>query len=158
MYDLARNALMNLGQAQDLSAKLEALEKSQNVNVNPFKAQIDSIAPAQSRGGRRFFGRGGGRLSINLSVASSAALSASLALQSAEMAPTEAQIAACTRARKEVQDAMARWNTLKSSGLASFNATLKTRGQPAVTLPALRAPVALPADANGNVNEHENEG
>jgi len=81
-----------------------------------------------------------------------------LSMQAAETAPTAAQIAACARARAQAQAAMARWNTLKTTGLSSFNAMLKTKGQPALTLPALRLPAALPSDENGNVNEKENEG
>ncbi|MFI5239540.1 MAG: hypothetical protein ACHQQP_06985, partial [Gemmatimonadales bacterium] len=105
-----------------------------------------------------FGGRGGARPAITLNGASSAALAASLAMQAAEIAPTAAQIAACARASDEARDALARWNATKTTGLSSFNAMLKTKGQPAVTLPALRLPAALPSDENGNVNENENDG
>ncbi|HEY8310003.1 MAG TPA: hypothetical protein VIG47_05570, partial [Gemmatimonadaceae bacterium] len=159
MYELARSTRQAYGQAHDLGEKLAQLQKDQKVDVAAFKAQVDSVAPSEARGGRRFFGaRGGGRPAITLNGASSAALAASLAMQSAETAPTAAQIAACARARTEAQAAMTRWNAMKTTGLSSFNAMLKTKGQPAVTLPAVRPPVALPSDVNGNVNENENDG
>ncbi|MEO7216907.1 MAG: hypothetical protein ABI026_01820, partial [Gemmatimonadaceae bacterium] len=158
MYEMARNARMAYGQAHELAVMVAQAEKDHGVAGGAFKAGIDSVAPSEARGGRRFFGGRGGPPAVTLNAASSAALSASLAMQAAEIAPTAAQIAACARARVEVQAAMARWDALKTAGLSSFNATLKTKGQPALTLPPLRLPPAIPSDANGNVNEHENEG
>ena len=157
MYELARTTRMAYGQAHDLGEKVGQLVKEQNVD-GAFKTEIDSVAPDEARGGRRFFGRGGGRPAATLNAASSAALAASLSMQAAETAPTAAQIAACARARTQAAAAMAHWNTLKTTGLSSFNALLKTKGQPALTLPPLRLPAALPSDENGNVNEKENEG
>ena len=157
MYELARTTRMAYGQAHDLGEKVGQLVKEQNID-GAFKTELDSVAPDEARGGRRFFGRGGGRPSVTLNAASSAALAASLSMQAAETAPTAAQIAACARARAQAAAAMAHWNTLKTTGLSSFNALLKTKGQPALTLPALRLPAALPSDENGNVNEKENEG
>jgi hypothetical protein len=156
MYELARNARMAYGQAHDLGVKLEALEKEQHAEVNPLKAQLDSIAPTEVRTGRG--GRRGGRPAPTLDGVSGTALAASLALQAAETAPTAAQIAACARAQAQVDAAMARWNTMKTTGLSSLNAALKAKGQAAVTLPAPRLQTALPADENGNINENENEG
>jgi len=161
MYELARTTRMAYGQARDLEAKLEAVNKGQQINIDAFKAQIDSVAPSEARGGRRGFGgfgRGGGTPPVTLNGASTSSLSASLAMQSAEMAPTAAQIAACARAKEQATAALARWDVMKTKGLAAFNATLKAKGQPALTLPALRLPPAIPADENGNVNENENEG
>ncbi len=157
MYELARTTRMAYGQAHDLGEKVGQLVKEQNID-GAFKTELDSVAPDEARGGRRFFGRGGGRPPVTLNAASSAALAASLSMQAAETAPTAAQIAACARARAQAAAAMAHWNTLKTTGLSSFNALLKTKGQPALTLPALRLPAALPSDENGNVNEKENEG
>ena len=157
MYELARTTRMAYGQAHGLGEKVGQLVKEQNID-GAFKTELDSVAPDEARGGRRFFGRGGGRPSVTLNAASSAALAASLSMQAAETAPTAAQIAACARARAQAAAAMAHWNTLKTTGLSSFNALLKTKGQPALTLPALRLPAALPSDENGNVNEKENEG
>jgi photosystem II stability/assembly factor-like uncharacterized protein len=158
MYELARSTRMAYGQAHDLGEKVDQMVKEQHVEGAAFKTAIDSVAPDEARGGRRFFGRGGGRPSVTLNAASTAALMASLSMQAAETAPTAAQIAACARARAQAQAAMTRWNTLKTTGLSSFNAMLKTKGQPALTLPALRLPAALPSDENGNVNKKENEG
>ena len=151
MYELARTMRMSYGQAQDLSAELAKV--GSGVDVNPLKAEIDSLAPPVR--GFRGFGRGGPRPPPTLESASTAALGASLALQSAEIAPTEAQIAACARARDEARAVMAHWNTLKTTGLSSLNATLKSKGQSAIMLPAPRMEKAVPADANGNENENE---
>jgi photosystem II stability/assembly factor-like uncharacterized protein len=157
MYELARSTRMAYGQAHDLGEKIEKLAKDQHVDVGHFKTQIDSIAPDEARGGGRGgFGRGA-RPSATLNAVSAAALAASLSMQAAETAPTAAQIAACTRARALAATALAKWNVVKTTGLSSFNATLKAKGQPAVTLPPPRMHTALPSDENGNVNENENE-
>ncbi len=157
MYQLARTMRMTYGQAHDLGEELAAMAKNQSIDVNPLKAQLDSIAPDEARGGRGFggFGRGGPRPPPTLNGASTTALAASLAMQAAEIAPTESQIAACARAREEARTVMARWNAYRTTGLAALNATLKAKGQPAITVPAPRMHPALPSDANGNENENE---
>jgi hypothetical protein len=76
-----------------------------------------------------------------------------MALQSADTAPTAAQIAACARARAEAQDVMARWEAVQSKELPALNARLVAKGQPALVLPPPRMPVALPSDENGNTDE-----
>ncbi|MGH2634507.1 MAG: WD40/YVTN/BNR-like repeat-containing protein, partial [Tepidiformaceae bacterium] len=111
MYELARTTRMAYGQAHDLGEKVGQIAKDQNIESG-FKTEIDSVAPDEARGGRRFFGRGGGRPAVTLNAASSAALAASLSMQAAETAPTAAQIAACARARTQAAAAMAHWNTL----------------------------------------------
>lgn len=63
-------------------------------------------------------------------------MSAAMAMQGADVGPTAGQVAGVTRARAEGADVMRRWNTLKTSGLASLNAKRKAAGQPAITIPS----------------------
>lgn len=89
-----------------------------------LKSRLDAIAPAQAagggggRGGGGFGGRGGGGGPSGpptLSAVSQAMMSAAMAMQEAEMAPTARQIAACDAARAQFQDVMRRWEAIKSS-------------------------------------------
>ena len=81
------------------------------------RAQVESLAPApQARGGGpRVFGRpAGGRPSPpTLESASNAALAAAMAMQDADLTPTAAQVAACARARAQVNQVLARWARLR---------------------------------------------
>ncbi len=155
MYQLARTTRMAYGQAHDLGLQLARLEQSQSAEAKALKARIDAIAPDELHGEAREAARyrGDERAPATLNQASDAALAASMALQSADTAPTAAQIAACARARSEAQDAMARWEAVKSKDLPAFNARLVARGKPALVLPPPRMPAALPSDENGNWNE-----
>lgn len=62
-------------------------------------------------------------------------MSAAMAMQGADVAPTAAEIAGVTRARAEGADVMKRWNAIRTTGLAALNAKRKAAGQPAITLP-----------------------
>jgi hypothetical protein len=48
-----------------------------------------------------------------LESASNAALAAAMAMQDADVTPTAAQVAACARARAQVNQVLARWTRLK---------------------------------------------
>ncbi len=77
------------------------------------RAQVESLAPApqpRSRG----FARPGGPTPPTLESASNAALAAAMAMQDADVAPTAAQVAACARARAQVNQVLARWTRLKA--------------------------------------------
>ena len=58
-----------------------------------------------------------------------------MALQDADTAPTETQVAACDHAKAQLQDLLPKWQALKTTTLAAFNAKRKAAGQPQVTLP-----------------------
>jgi hypothetical protein len=60
-----------------------------------------------------------------------------MAMQAADVTPTANEVAAVAKARTEAAEAMRRWNTLKTTGLAALNAKLKAAGQPAVKVPAI---------------------
>ncbi len=138
MYAGAQAANAAYAQARALSAALGAL---QGADVDAFKKEVDALAPAAQAGGRgRGFGRGGrgggaGNAPATLQTLPGTMIGAAMGMQAADVAPTATQIAACTRARAQSHDAMARWTTLKTSGLAAFNAKRKAAGQPAVKLP-----------------------
>jgi photosystem II stability/assembly factor-like uncharacterized protein len=99
------------------AAYLEARTLAGSVSDASVRAQLDSIAPAPSPNGARRggFGRRGAPTSAQtLNGASDALLSAAMAMQSADVAPTASQLAAAARARTEANAVMARWNTLRS--------------------------------------------
>ena len=155
MYELARSTRAAYGQAHDLWQQLAKLQQSHPAEGKSLKTRIDAMAPDELHGDARLIAkyRGGARPSTTLNEASDAALDALLALQSADTAPTAAQIAACAQARVQTSAAMARWEALKTNDLSSFNTTLEANGQPALKLPPPRMPAALPSDDNGNSNE-----
>ena len=153
MYELARNAGMAYTQAHDLGLEVAKLGSTQGATSDSFKAKIDAVAPDEVSGFRGF-GRGY-QPATTLNGVSKAALAALVSLQSADTAPTAAQTAATVRAKTQAQAVMAKWDEVKTTDLATFNATLGSKGQPALTLPPLRTPAALPSDENGNVKENK---
>jgi len=135
MWDGAMAARAAFVEARTLSAKLEPVTGGA---AAAFKAAVDSLAPApaRGRGGRGFGGRFGAPAGpATLASVGSTLMSAAMAMQGAEVAPTARQVAACTTARAQLAGAMKRWTALKGNGLAGLNAKLKASGQAAVTLP-----------------------
>jgi len=53
-----------------------------------------------------------------------------MAMQAADVAPTTPQVTACERARSAYVAVMLRWNTLRTTGLATLNARRKAAGEP----------------------------
>ncbi|MEO5561230.1 MAG: hypothetical protein ABIO49_14910 [Dokdonella sp.] len=155
MYALARTTRMAYGQAHDLGVEVAKLAQTQPKEGTVFKALIDAIAPDELHGEAREAAkyRGGAHPPATLNEASDAALNASLAMQSADTAPTAAQISACAQARSQAKVVMARWESLQSKDLSAFNAALVGKGQSSLALPPLRMPAALPSDENGNTDE-----
>jgi photosystem II stability/assembly factor-like uncharacterized protein len=127
-------------QARALAA---AADKAGGSDAAALKAQIDSIAPEQARGGRggragRGFGRGGAgaaNVTPTLEAASNSLIAAAMAMQGADATPTSGQVAAATKARTDANAAIRRWNSLKTTGLSAVNAKRKAAGQPAITMP-----------------------
>jgi hypothetical protein len=139
MYDGARGVRAAYAKARDLSA---ALEKASGADAAAFKARLDSIAPAGAggggRGGRGGGGRGGAAAASTaptLESVGTAMNAAAMAMQSADVAPTGNQVAACTKARAEAAAVLAKWRALSTTGLAALNAKLKASGQAGVKLP-----------------------
>jgi hypothetical protein len=100
------------------AAYLQARTLASSSANSALRAQLDSLAPPARGGGRRGgFGRrgGAGNATPTLNGASDALLAAAMAMQSADVTPTAAQVAAADRARAQANVAMARWNALRSS-------------------------------------------
>ncbi len=83
------------------------------------RAQLDTLAPAAAssplsarRGGQGVRTR---PRAPTLESASTTALAAAMAMQDADVTPTAAQVAACARARAQVNAVMARWNRLMAA-------------------------------------------
>jgi hypothetical protein len=110
-------------------ALVAALEKAQGADIDAFKAQVDSLAPA-ARPQQGFGGFGGGAPAgpPTLSGTSAAMLAAAMAMQRAEVAPTASQIAAVGRARAQWAALLPRWTALKTTGLAALNAKRTAAG------------------------------
>jgi hypothetical protein len=133
MYDDAVSTHAAYTQARALVAQLGKLS---GADADAFRAQVESLAPAPVTGRRGFFGRGAGAAGPpTLSGVTNALNSAAMAMQGADVAPTASEIAACDRARVQSSEVLARWNVVKTTGLAAFNAKRKAAGQPAMALP-----------------------
>ncbi|HET7585198.1 MAG TPA: hypothetical protein VFK13_09825 [Gemmatimonadaceae bacterium] len=134
MWDGATAAHRAYEQARALAA---VLDTATGAEVAPFKAQLDSLAPAPESSGRApFRRRGASAPARSLNAASEAMMNASLPMQAADVAPTASQVAECNRARAAAASVMARWHTLSTSGLAAMNAKRRAAGRSAIVLPA----------------------
>jgi photosystem II stability/assembly factor-like uncharacterized protein len=120
--------------ARALSAALAGVA---GADVAAYKAQVDSIAPEAPRGRARFRRRGPQSATPTLTAASQAMMAAAMAMQTADVAPTAAQLAACASTRAQMSLAMARWNSLRTTGLAALNVSRRAAGQAAITIPAV---------------------
>jgi photosystem II stability/assembly factor-like uncharacterized protein len=135
MYDGAVAARSAFASARKLATQLD---KETGPTVDAFKAKLDSLAPAPSRGGRAAAFRrrfGGGASAPSLESVSSGMMAAAMAMQGADVAPTNNQVAACAKAREQSAEVMKKWNALKTTELAAVNAKRKAAGLPALTLP-----------------------
>jgi photosystem II stability/assembly factor-like uncharacterized protein len=140
MYDGAKAAHVAADQARALAATLEGVAGGDEA---AFKAQLVALAPPPSPGGGRGGpggGRGGGRggagsAPSTLDGASAAMLTAAMAMQGADAAPTARETAACAEARRQAAPLMARWAKLTTVDLPALNAKRKAAGQPPIAGP-----------------------
>ena len=110
MYDGAVAANTAYAQARALVAALDAAGSAD------AKAEVEALAPAlRQRGVGRFVGVAEPDAAPTLEGVSRAMMSAAMAMQDADVAPTRRQIAACDEARAQYQDVMRRWQTLRES-------------------------------------------
>ncbi len=142
MYDGARAARAAYEQGRALVGKLDALTGE---GIAEFKAQVEALAPAASAGGGRG-GRGGaggggrgrgavaGSASPSLQSVGAEMLSAAMAMQGAEVAPTAREVAACTEARAASAAVIARWKKLTTTDLTALNARRKAAGLPLIVM------------------------
>jgi photosystem II stability/assembly factor-like uncharacterized protein len=141
MYDGAKAAHAAYEQARSLATQLDSM---QGDDVNVLKQQLVALAPPPpAGGGRGGFGGGGGgaarggrggAAASSLESVSTAMMAAAMAMQSADVAPTAREVAACANARRDSTTVMAQWTKLKTSDLAALNAKRKAAGQPAISV------------------------
>lgn len=135
MYERAHDAHQAYVEARALSA---ALQQAGGSDADALRADVDSLAPAPVRGGgraaafRRRFGR---PAAPTLENVAQTLMSAGMAMQGADVAPTAAQVAACARARQEFAALLPKWNAVKTARLAALNARRRAAGQAEVTIP-----------------------
>jgi hypothetical protein len=110
MYDAA----LEVGAAyEEARAMVERFEAEGNADA---KAQVEVLAPPPLTGMsaryRRYFGSSGppSLRSLGYSL-----MDAAMAMQAAEVRPTQRMIDACDAARVQYQEVMSRWNALKES-------------------------------------------
>jgi photosystem II stability/assembly factor-like uncharacterized protein len=118
-------------------ALVTALEKLSGADIDAFRAQVESLAPAP-RPRLAFGGFGGGAapaLPPTLDGVSSAMLAAAMAMQRADVTPTANQVAAAGRARAQAAAVLPKWTALKTGGLAALNAKRRSAGLPPVSPP-----------------------
>ncbi|HEX7018986.1 MAG TPA: hypothetical protein VF159_03180 [Gemmatimonadaceae bacterium] len=112
MYDdaVAANAL--LGTARAFASSLDTT----SADAAKRKLEIDSIAPpavSAPTGRRGFRARGAATAGPTFESVGSELLNAAMAMQSADVAPTSAQLAAVTKARADWKAIQARWLRLR---------------------------------------------
>ena len=140
MYAGAKTAHAAAEQGRALAASLDTL---QGPDIAAFKAQVVALAPPAPLGGGRggFGGRGGGRgrggapAAQTLDTVSGAMMSAAMAMQAADVAPTAREVAASAEARRESTAVMAKWTQLTTVDLPALNAKRKAAGQPPIPWP-----------------------
>ena len=101
----------------DAAARARAAHRDARALVDslsgPRRAQVESLAPAPRPRARGFARPGAPAPAPTLESASNAALAAAMAMQDADVTPSAAQVAACARARTQVNQVLARWARLK---------------------------------------------
>jgi photosystem II stability/assembly factor-like uncharacterized protein len=133
LYEAAKQSHADYLRARALAATLGT---AQDADAATFRAQLDSVAPAPTRGGRGFGRRGAAAgASLSLEAASNALTAAVMAMQDADVAPTASQVATAERARAQANAATARWNQLRTSGFSALNAKRKAAGLPVFVIP-----------------------
>jgi len=134
MYDGATTAHAAYVRARALVAQLNGLEGN---DIDTYKAQVESLAPAPVRGPPP---GGPARAApaaapATLESVSDAMLSAAMAMQGADVAPTAREVAACDRAQAESRVMLLRWAALETTGLAALNTKRRAAGHSPVVVP-----------------------
>jgi len=113
MYDGAVAAHDAFQGAREL---LTALEGRRIPDADALRAEVEALAPTPQEGGfgGRRFRRGPPSGPPTLDGVSQEMMSAAMAMQEADVAPTARQIAACEAAQGRYDDAMARWHDLEA--------------------------------------------
>jgi hypothetical protein len=110
MYDAAIDATAAYEEARALVERFDAEGNTE------AKEQLEAFAPPPLTGMalryRRYFGSSG---PPNLRSLGYTLMDAAMAMQAAEVRPTQRMIDACEAARVQYRDVMGRWSTLKAS-------------------------------------------
>ena len=116
MWDGAIAANVAFEAARTWVAELESVGSAEALAL---KAEVEALAPAPrpNTGGR--FRRAAPTGPPNLQGVSQAMMSAAMAMQGADVAPTVRHVAACEVAMAQYQEVMARWNALRPPGLST---------------------------------------
>ena len=117
MYDNAVSARAAYVRARTLRERLEA----KGAGAETLAKRIDALAPAQAAGEseRPRRRRAPAAEQPTLKSAGDDLMSAAMAMQGADIAPTANQIAACARARATYRDVLAKWSALEKEAQAA---------------------------------------
>jgi hypothetical protein len=139
MYTGARKLHDAAEHARALGAALDA---AQGPQADAMKKALSEIAPPPPAGGGRGGfgggrgGRGGGATTVpTLDGAGTSMLTAAMAMQAADVAPTAREVAACAEARRQSAAVLATWTKLSTVDLTALNAARKAAGQPPIVIP-----------------------
>jgi hypothetical protein len=140
MYTGARKLRAAAEDGRALASELNAVEGAEADAMKKTLTEIAQAAPAG--GGRGGFGaggrggRGGGtEAAATLDSVSAQMMSAAMAMQAADTAPTAREAAACAEARRQSAAVLAKWTKVSTVDLAALNAARKSAGQPAIAIP-----------------------
>jgi photosystem II stability/assembly factor-like uncharacterized protein len=92
----------------------EARAMLERLSDDALRAEVEAMAPAPRPAGRRRFRRAAPQGPPTLNGASQSLMRAAMAMQRAELGPTERQVANCDAAREQLQDVMRRWEVLRT--------------------------------------------
>jgi photosystem II stability/assembly factor-like uncharacterized protein len=112
MYDNAVNARAAYLRARALRERLEAVKSE---GAEALAKRVDALAPAQAEGEREAprRRRAVSKEPASLKSAGDDLMTAAMAMQGADIAPTANQIAACARARATYRDVLAKWSAVE---------------------------------------------
>ncbi len=131
-YEAAVAAHAAFGRARALVAALDSLRGRRRRGHSRRRSNRWRPRPGRARGGSSVLAPAA---QPTLESASNALLGAAMAMQGADVAPTAAEVSGCERARKQSAEVMARWDRIRTTGLAGFNRTRSAAGLPPVKLP-----------------------
>jgi hypothetical protein len=117
MYDAAVNARSAYARARALR---ERLDSAKGASAEALAKRVDELAPAETPGAseaprRR---RAASAEPASLKSAGIELMTAAMAMQGADIAPTANQIAACARAKATYRDVLAKWSALEKEARA----------------------------------------
>lgn len=134
MYQAAVATHLAFKQARSMVAQLDG---ATGAEAEALRADLEALAPSSAavRVRRRGRGPAGGAATPSLEALSNTLLTAAMAMQNADVAPTAVQIAGVTAARKSAAEVVPKWNQIRDVRLPAFNAKRKASGLTEIQLP-----------------------